>query len=71
MKRPMLGELLTAFLAEYSDPEIDPRLFFDVWTDRRGLADSLAERLWRAVAPVLLETRPEVFASRRRLACRR
>ncbi len=50
MTRDHIDRLADAFASEYTDREIDVRLFFDRWADRQRLAASQAERLWRKVA---------------------
>jgi hypothetical protein len=69
MTKDRVAKLAEAFAAEYRDPDIDVRLFFDWWTDRLRLRASLADRLWTAVTAVLGENRPGL-SSRKRTAYR-
>lgn len=38
-----------AFFDDYSDPDIEKRLYFDVWADRTGLSVSEKHLVWREV----------------------
>jgi len=37
------------FLDAYRDPEIDKRLYFEVWADRKNLTDLEQRRVWMEV----------------------
>ena len=49
MTEKTIYQLAAAFLREYTDPEIDKRLFFDVWSDRSGHGAEVKRELWMAV----------------------
>ena len=49
MTQKALQTLGAAFFLEYQDPEIEKRLFFDVWADRAGFAAGPRRALWREV----------------------
>ena len=66
MTRDHIARLAETFVAEYRDPEIDARLYFAWWSDRRRLGGSHAERLWEAVSAALGETHPGFLRPRRR-----
>ena len=38
-----------AFFDAYTDPDIDKRLYFDVWADRTGLGSTQKRAVWREV----------------------
>lgn len=71
MTKDHVARLTEAFVSEYTDTEIDPRLFFDWWADRRRLGAALADKLWRAVATALAPTYPHLLKRRRRSVRRR
>jgi nuclear transport factor 2 (NTF2) superfamily protein len=39
-------ERARAFLDAYRDPEIDKRLYFEVWADRKNLTDLEQHHVW-------------------------
>jgi hypothetical protein len=43
------GEGARAFLDAYRDPEIDKRLYFEVWADRKNLTDLEHHHVWGEV----------------------
>jgi hypothetical protein len=69
MTKDRVAKLAEAFVAEYRDPDIDARLFFDCWFDRLRLHPSGADRLWKAVTVALSEAHPGL-SSRKRTAYR-
>lgn len=71
MTREGIAKLAESFVAEYADPEIDRRMFFDRWADRRRLGDSVAAKLWDAVTEAQGDARFSRLARRTRLAGRR
>jgi hypothetical protein len=38
-----------AFFDAYADPDIEKRLYFDVWADRTGLSVAEKHQVWREV----------------------
>lgn len=59
------GEIARDFLDAYQDPEIDKRLFFEVWADRAGLDLSVKRKVWGEVLKITYQV-----AARKREATR-
>ena len=59
-------EIAQAFLDDYGDPEIDKRLCFDVWADRKGLNGSTRHFVWVEVRRLTYQ----IAAQKRRQTCR-
>lgn len=55
-----------AFFDAYSDPDIEKRLYFDVWADRLGLDAGEKHTVWREVRQFTYR-----FAAQKREATRR
>lgn len=66
MTQSSIRKTALAFLDAYSDPDIEKRLYFDVWADRVGLDVGERHPVWREVRQFTYH-----FAAQKREATRR
>ncbi len=56
-----------AFLDDYTDPEIEKRLFYEVWADRYRIGDSKRQQVWQEVRRLSYR----IAANKQKATCRR
>ena len=65
MRAKTIPQVAKAFFVAYQDPEINKRLFFDVWADRIGYDAAVKRQVWEEVRRITYQ-----LAARKRQAVR-